>query len=409
MWDTIWFNGTIATLRAGSTPYGLIANGAIAAVGGRIAWVGPASELSQDPAELAREAVDLEGALVTPGLIDCHTHLVYGGNRAREFEMRLDGASYEEIARAGGGIVSSVKATRAASAQELYDSAARRLSTLMANGVTTIEIKSGYGLDTETEIKMLRVARMLGENHPIRVVTSFLGAHALPKEFAGKRREYIDLVCTEMLPAVHELGLADAVDGFCENIAFSTAEIEQVFKAAAKLGMAVKLHAEQLSDQKGAVLAARYRALSADHLEYLGRDGVEAMAKAGMVAVLLPGAFYCLKETQKPPVGLLRESGVPIAIATDANPGSSPVLSLTLILNMACTLFGLTVEEAMTGTTRHAAQALGLESEIGRLEPGLAADLAIWDVSEIAELAYAIGARPLRQRIFAGTSANIEH
>jgi imidazolonepropionase len=324
----LWHNGAIATLNPGGNPYGLIERGAVAANNGAIVWVGPAAELDGEPRGLARRVIDLENRLMTPGLVDCHSHLVYGGNRAREFEMRLDGATYEEIARAGGGIVSTVAATREASEHELFATAERRLLTLMAEGVTTIEIKSGYGLETETELKMLKVARRLGETHDIRVKTSFLGAHALPPEFAEDRQAYIDLVANEMLPKAHDQNLADAVDGFCENIAFSAAEMETVFKAAQKLGLPVKLHAEQLSDQKGTIMAAGYGALSADHLEYLGADGVEAMARAGMVAVLLPGAFYCIKETQTPPVDLLRQHDVPIAIATDANPGSSPVLSL---------------------------------------------------------------------------------
>jgi imidazolonepropionase len=349
------------------------------------------------PDELARRAADvydLDGRWVTPGLIDCHTHLVYGGSRAAEFEQRLEGASYQELLAAGGGILSTVRATRAATEDELVAAAERRLAALRRDGVTTVEIKSGYGLDTATELKMLRVARRLAEGRNVDVLATFLGAHALPPEFAGRRSEYIDLVCGEMLPAVAAAGLADAVDGFCEGIAFTPGEIARVFDRAREFGLPVKLHADQLSDLGGAALAARYRALSADHLECASAQGIEAMAKIGTVAVLLPGAFYFLGETRVPPVAALREAGVPMAIASDCNPGSSPVQSLLLMLSMACRFFGLTPHEALAGVTRNAARALGLTEDRGTLETGRRADLAIWDIDSPVDLAYAIGARP---------------
>ncbi|MCK5273365.1 MAG: imidazolonepropionase, partial [Alphaproteobacteria bacterium] len=334
--------------------------------------------------------------------IDCHTHLVHGGDRAREFEMRLEGASYEEIARAGGGIVSTVKATRAADEATLLDSAAKRLAALTREGITAIEIKSGYGLDLETELKQLRVARRLGEQAGVTVRTTFLGAHALPAEFEGRADDYIDFVCAESLPAAAEAGLADAVDAFCESIAFSPAQTERVFRRAAELDLPVKLHADQLSDLDGAALAARHGALSADHLEYTGEAGVKAMAAAGTVAVLLPGAFYTLREVQLPPIDLFRRHGVPIAIATDSNPGSSPATSILLMLNMACTLFRMTPEEALAGVTRNAARALGMQATNGVLARGKAADFCIWNIAEPAELAYRIGFNPLDRRVRAG-------
>ena len=360
---------------------------------------GPQSELPSDLS--GHEAHDLAGRLVTPALIDCHTHLVHGGDRAKEFEMRLNGASYEEVARAGGGILSTVRATRAASPQELCDTALARLDALIGEGVTTLEVKSGYGLDIDTELTMLRVARQLGRERAVRIRTSFLGAHALPPEFANRPGDYIDQVCLPALAAAHAEGLVDAVDGFCEGIAFQPAEIARVFDAARAMGLPVKLHAEQLSNLGGARLAASYGALSADHLEYLDDDGVAALGEAGSVAVLLPGAFYTLRETQMPPVAQLRDAGVPIALATDANPGSSPMTSLLLAMNMGCTLFRLTPAEALTAVTRHAAQALGLK-DCGRIAPGLRADMAIWDVAHPAELAYRIGFNPLYRRIFEG-------
>jgi imidazolonepropionase len=382
-------------------PYGAIENGAIAVAGERIHWVGPQSSLPADiPAAVRVHSAG--GRWVTPGLIDCHTHLVYGGDRAREFEQRLSGVSYEEIARQGGGIVSTVTATRAASEDELVASARRRLAALTAEGVTTIEIKSGYGLDGDTELKMLRAARRLGEGGGVDVVTSFLGAHALPAEYAGRGDDYIDFVCAEVMPRVAELGLADAVDAFCEGIGFSVAQTERVFEKARSLGLPVKLHAEQLSDLGGTALAARFGALSADHLEYVSESSIEAMAESGTVAVLLPGAFYFLRETRKPPVDVFRRHRVPIAIATDSNPGSSPVGSMLLMLNMACTLFQMTPEEALTGATRHAGAALGKGDKIGTLQAGMQADFVLWDIDHPAELAYRIGFNPCYRVIKAG-------
>ena len=407
-WDALWTNVHLATMTGNGVAYGAIEDGALAVADGRIAWVGREADLPGAPDRLALALHDGGGAWMTPGLIDCHTHLVYGGNRAGEFEKRLQGVSYEDIARAGGGIRATVAATRAASPQDLLAAAAGRIAALAADGVTTVEIKSGYGLDTETEIKMLRVARRLGSRLPVGVRTSFLGAHALPADYADRRSAYVDLVCNEMLPAAVEEDLADAVDAFCEGIGFSPEETAQVFDAAARHGLPVKLHADQLSDLGGAALAARYNALSADHLECTNENGVAAMAAAGTVAVLLPGAFYFLGETRKPPVDLFRRHGVPMAVASDCNPGSSPVTSLLLMLNMACTLFGLTPEEALAGVTRQAALALGLADEVGTLQPGLAADLAVWTIDSPAELAYGIGARPLATRIVAGRLAPLQ-
>nr|WP_239027492.1 imidazolonepropionase [Ramlibacter algicola] len=372
-------------------PYGLIDQACIAVEGGTIAWVGPHAEL---PEAWRRGAIehDVGGALITPGLIDCHTHLVWGGDRAREFELRLQGASYEDIARAGGGIVSTVKATREASEDELLAQARRRLRALMQDGVTTVEIKSGYGLSEEAEAKCLRVARRLGQAEGVSVRTTFLGAHALPPEYAGHSDAYIDEV-VRMLPALHGAGLVDAVDAFCERIGFSVEQTRRVFDAAKALGLPVKLHAEQLSDSAGTQLAASYRALSCDHLEWLSEDGARAMARSGTVAVLLPGAFYFLRDTRVPPIELLRRHGVPMAVSTDCNPGTSPCTSLLLMLNMACTLFRLTPEEALAGATRHAAQALGLDDR-GVLSTGRCADFVVWDVKHPAELSYAFGASP---------------
>ncbi|MFK8033816.1 MAG: imidazolonepropionase [Hyphomicrobiales bacterium] len=379
--------------------YGLLEHGAIAVLDEEIVWVGADNAIPD--AFLESQQKDLQGRLVTPALIDCHTHIVHGGNRAREFEMRLEGASYEEVARAGGGIVSTVKATRETSEEDLLESSLKRTDILIAEGVSTIEIKSGYGLDIDTELKILRVARKLANMRPINVRTSFLGAHAVPAEFKGRADEYIDEICIPALNAANDAGLVDAVDGFCEGIAFSTAQIERVFKRAQELDLPVKLHAEQLSNLGGAKLAAKFGALSADHLEYLTEDGVAAMADAGTIAVVLPGAFYTLRETQAPPIDLLRSHGVPIAIATDSNPGSSPLTSLLLTMNMACTLFRLTPEEALAGVTRHAAKALGLPNA-GTIEVGQIANLAVWDVQHPSELAYRIGFNPLYQRIFGG-------
>jgi imidazolonepropionase len=386
MWDKLWLDVNLATMREGDVPYGAIENAALAVEDGRIAWLGPMAELNGS----ANEQVPCGGRWMTPGLVDCHTHIVFGGQRWKEFALRLEGSTYEEIARAGGGIVSTVEATRAASEDELFASAARRLKSFIAEGVTTVEIKSGYGLETETEIKMLRVARRLGRELPVDVRTTFLGAHALPREFAGRQSEYIDLVCNEMIPRVAAEGLADAVDAFCEGIAFTPEETARVFETAAAHGLRVKLHADQLSDLGGAALAARYRALSADHLECTDEAGVRALAEAGTVAVVLPGANYFLRETRQPPIALLREHAVPIAIASNCNPGSSPALSLQLMLSMACTLFRLTPEEALAGITRNAAKALGLDDR-GVLEIGKRGDLALWEIDHPAELAYWIG------------------
>ena len=394
-WDCLWVNARLATMTTGNAEYGMLENGAIAVTGDRISWVGPMEELPIDAHITTPELIDARRCCITPGLIDCHTHLVYGGNRAREFELRLKGATYQELQQAGGGILSTVNATRNASVTELLIAAKKRAAALKREGVTTIEIKSGYGLNVETELKMLRVARLLGDDDPqLDVKTTFLGAHALPPEYASDRAAYVRLVADKMLPQVSRENLADAVDGFCETIAFSPEEIEPIFDRAKDLGMDIKLHADQLSDLNGAALAARYQALSADHLEYTTEAGVAALARSGVVAVLLPGAFYILKETRKPAVELLRDYQVPIAIATDANPGSSPVLSLLLILNMACTLFSLTIEEALAGVTRNAARALGLHDDRGTLESGKRADFVVWDIEHPAELAYMVGSNP---------------
>jgi imidazolonepropionase len=385
-WDSLWRNAHLATMA--DEGLGVVEDGAIAVAHGRIAWVGPVAALPQGE---AAETHDLDGAWITPGLIDCHTHLVFGGDRAAEFELRLQGVPYAEIARRGGGIRSTVTATRAASEEELLVTARRRLRQLQTGGVTTVEIKSGYGLDVASECRMLRVARALGQEPGVAVVTSFLGAHALPPEYATDRQGYVDLVRGPMIEAVASGGLADAVDGFCEGIAFSPDEMALVFQAARARGLKLKLHADQLSDLGGAALAARFGALSADHLEYTSEAGVRAMAEAGTVAVLLPGAFYVLRERRKPPVELFRAHGVPLAVATDANPGSSPLLSPLLTLNMACILFGLTPIEALRGMTVNGARALGLAADRGTLEPGKRADLAVWRVGRPAELCYWLG------------------
>lgn len=388
-----------ATMCENQDAYGMIENAAIAITEGVIAWVGPVAELPTAFASLPRESFD--GRTVTPGLIDCHTHIVHGGDRSVEFEMRLKGASYEELARAGGGIVSTVTATRSASEDTLLRDALRRVDALIAEGVTSIEIKSGYGLETDTELRMLRVARSIAKNRQIRVKTTFLGAHATPAEYTGQDDNYIDEVCIPTLRAAHAEGLVDVVDGFCEGIAFNPSQIARVFDVARELGLPVKLHAEQLSNSGGAKLAASYGALSADHIEYLDEDGVKAMVDAGTIAVILPGAFYTLRETQAPPIDLLRKHGVPMALATDINPGSSPLHSLLLALNMGCTLFRLTPEEALRGVTINAALALGL-SDTGLIKKGMRADLVVWDVKHPAELAYRIGFNPLHSRIFGG-------
>ena len=397
----LWTHCRAATMQADADqPYGLVEDAAIVVDGDRLAWVGPMAELAPAWRERSAAEHDCGGRLITPGLIDCHTHLLYGGDRAHEFELRLGGASYEEIARAGGGIASTVLATRAATEAELVVQSLPRLRALMSEGVTTVEIKSGYGLSLEHERKCLHAARSLGQREAVEVRTTFLGAHALPPEFAGRADDYIEEVL-RMLPLLHEEGLVDAVDAFCERIAFSPAQTERVFEAAQRLGLPVKLHAEQLSDSGGAALAAKYGALSCDHLEWLGEEGAAAMAQSGSVAVLLPGAFYFLRETRLPPVALLREQGVPMAISTDCNPGSSPCTSLLLMLNMACTLFRLTPEEALAGVTRNAAKALGLQDR-GTLVAGTRADFVVWDVRRPAQLAYAMGFNPHVQTVFAG-------
>ncbi|SHM67741.1 imidazolonepropionase [Roseibium suaedae] len=392
-------NAKLATMVPGGEAYGLRPGGALVVKGETIAWIGKETDLPEAYTGLPKR--DLQGALVTPALIDCHTHIVYGGNRAREFEMRLEGATYEEIARAGGGIVSSVKATRQASVDQLLEVSLPRVDTLIWEGVTALEIKSGYGLSIESELNMLRAARRIGQLRPIRVKTSFLAAHAEPPEYKGEPDRYIDEVCLPALEQAHAEGLVDAVDGFCEGIAFSPEQIARVFDRAKALGLPVKLHAEQLSNLGGAALAASYGALSADHLEHLDEAGVKAMAAAGTVAVMLPGAYYMLRETKAPPVALLRQHGVPMALATDCNPGTSPVNSLLFTLNMGCTLFRMTPEEALAGATRNAAQALGL-TDCGTLEVGKRADLAVWGIEHPAELSYRVGFNPLISRYFGG-------
>lgn len=396
--DKVWLDARLVTLKPAEVGLGIIENGAIATKDGRIAFAGVSSELPGNWS--SRETVRLDGRWITPGLIDCHTHLVYGGSRAHEFELRLAGASYEDIARAGGGILSTVKATRAASEDDLIKASLPRLDHLIAEGVTTIEIKSGYGLDRDSEFRALRAARRLARERPIDVATTFLGAHALPPEFTDRDR-YIEHVC-DIIPAIARDHLADAVDAFCEGIAFSPEQTARVFKAANAAGLAVKLHADQLSNLHGARLAAEYGALSADHLEYTDEDGAIAMAKVGTTAVLLPGAFYMLREKQMPPLDAFRRHGVKIAVATDCNPGTSPLTSLLLTMNMGATLFRLTVDELIAGVTREAARALGRLREVGTLETGKWCDLAIWDVERPAELVYRIGFNPLFQRVWRG-------
>ena len=392
----------LATMVPGGAPFGAVENGAVLVKDGRIVWAGSRAEAPVDkPVETHR----LDGRWVTPGLIDCHTHLVFGGDRSGEFEQRLNGVSYEEIARAGGGIVSTMTATRAASGAALYASALTRLAGLKATGVTTVEIKSGYGLDRDSELKMLRVARRIGREAGVRVRTSYLGLHAVPPEHRADRAAYVDKAVDDILPAAHAEGLVDAVDAYCEPIAFSVGEVGRLFDKARALGLPVKLHADQLSDGGGAALAATYRALSADHVEHTTEAGVRAMAEAGVVAVLLPGAFLMLRETQLPPVDLLRRHGVEMAVATDCNPGTSPVASMTAALNLACVQFRLTPEEALAGATRVAAKALGLSGDIGSIEAGKAADLAVWDVERPAELCYWLGKPLLHRRYLAGVVA----
>lgn len=397
--DRIWRGARLATLASDRDALGIIENGIIAARNGRIVYAGDAVDA---PALEAEETISLDGRWITPGLVDCHTHLVFGGNRSHEFELRLAGASYEEIARAGGGIVSTMRATRAASEAELVASALPRLDTLIAEGVTTIEIKSGYGLATDAEVRSLRAARALEQQRPISVSTTFLGAHALPPEANGDKDAYIDQVCHEMLPAVAREGLADSVDVFCEGIAFSPEQTARVFEAAKSHGIPVRAHVDQLSNLHGAALAARFNALSADHLEYTDEDGAAAMAKAGTVAVLLPGAFYFIRETQRPPIDLFRRHGTRMAVATDCNPGTSPLTSLLLAMNMGATLFRLTVDECIAGVTREAARALGRLDQIGTLESGKFCNLAIWDIERPADLVYRMGFNPLHARVWRG-------
>jgi imidazolonepropionase len=394
--DTVWTGARLATMAPAGL--GLVERGAVAASGGRIVYAGPADAM---PGLDAAERIDCEGRWITPGLIDCHTHLVYAGSRAREFEQRLAGASYEDVAKAGGGIVASVRATREASEAALMAASLPRLDALLAEGVTTVEVKSGYGLTTESELRQLAAARALAAHRDVAIVTTFLGAHALPPEAGGDKDAYIDLVCDAMIPAVAAAGLADAVDGFCEGIAFSPAQIGRVFAAARRHGLPVKLHADQLSNLHGAKLAAEAGALSADHLEYTDEEGAAAMARAGTVAVLLPGAFYFIRETRVPPLDLFRRHGVPIALATDCNPGTSPLTSLLLTMNMAATLFRMTIDECLLAVTRHAAAALG-RPDIGVLAPGACCDLAIWDIERPADLVYRIGFNPLHRRVRRG-------
>ena len=402
--DTLWSNARLATMAPERLGLGTIEDGCVAALDGRIVFVGAATDL---PSTDAVDRIDCGGRWITPGLVDCHTHLIFGGHRANEFAMRLQGATYEEISRAGGGIAASMKATRAASEAELVASGLKRLDHLIAEGVTTIEIKSGYGLDLETEIRSLRAARQLGHARAVSVATSFLGAHALPPEANGDKDAYIERVCNEMLPAIAALKLVDAVDAFCEGIAFSPEQTARVFATAKSFGLPVKLHADQLSNLHGARLAAEHGALSADHLEHTDEDGVVALTRAGTVAVVLPGAYYALRETQAPPIALFRKHGTHLALATDSNPGTSPLTSLLPAMNMAATLFRLTVDECLIGVTREAARALGKLGDIGTLEPGKFCDLAIWDIEQPAELVYRIGFNPLHARVWHGRSAAI--
>ena len=400
MFDTVWTNARLATLAQERPGLGVIDDGAVAAADGRIAYVGTMRDL---PASPSARRINCEGRWITPGLVDCHTHLIWGGNRLRDFELRLGGATYAEIAEAGGGIVSTMSATRNASEAELISGALPRLDALIAEGATTVEVKSGYGLDLTTEARMLHAARRLGRERAVAIVTSYLGAHALPPEFRGDKDGYIAFVCDDALPKIAHAGLADAVDAFCESYAFSPEQVARVFAAARRSGLPVKLHADQHSNIGGAKLAAAHRALSADHLEHADEQGAAAMAAAGTVAVLLPGAYYFLRETQPPPVELLRRHGTRIALASDCNPGSSPLTSLLLAMNMGATLFRLSVEEAVAGVTREAARALGRLDEIGTLEVGKQCDLAIWSIEQPAELVYRIGFNPLHARVWKGT------
>lgn len=398
-WDLLLTDMRIATLRDAAADYGVIENGALAIADGKIAWLGP---LSERPANDAHETRSLDNRWITPALIDCHTHLIFGGDRAAEYEQRLAGVSYEQIAAQGGGILATVNATRAAAEDELHESALRRVRQLAASGVATLEIKSGYGLDVRNELKMLAIARDLGETSGLCVQTTLLAAHTIPPEFRGKADDYISLICEEMLPVVAERKLADAVDAYCESIAFDAPQIAKLFRAATNVGLRVKLHADQLSDGGGAELAAHFDALSADHLEYTSAAGVRAMAKAGTTAVLLPGAFLTLAETQKPPIDALRANGIPIALATDCNPGTSPLCSIPDAMALGSRLFGLTPAECLAGVTREAARALGLEEDRGTLEPGKRADIAIWDIDHPRDLIYWMGVNPLSELLVGG-------
>ena len=398
-WDLLLLDARIASLRGDAPGYGVIEDGALAVIDGEIAWVGPASER---PGHAAQETRSLGNRWITPALIDCHTHLIFGGDRAEEYEQRLAGVSYEEIAAQGGGILATVTATRSAEIDDLYDAALRRIRRLAASGVATLEIKSGYGLDVSNELKMLAIARNLGETSGISIQTTLLAAHTVPPEFAGKADDYIDLICEEMLPELAERQLADAVDAYCESIAFDAPQVAKLFRAATQAGLPVKLHADQLSDGGGAELAAHFKALSADHLEFTSTAGVRAMAQAGTTAVLLPGAFLTLGESQQPPVDALRADGVPIALATDCNPGTSPLCSIPYAMALGSRLFGLTPEECLAGVTREAARALGLADDRGTLEVGKRADIAIWDVDHPRDLAYWMGVNPLNDLLVGG-------
>ena len=403
MWDRLWINANLATMVADApTPYGVIRQAALASEDGRISWLGPTSSLPDSPQVLARRVEDVAGGWLLPGFIDCHTHLIFGGNRAGEFEKRLSGVSYEQIAADGGGIISTVRATSGSSIKQLVAASLWRLQALQAGGVTTVEIKSGYGLEPAAEIRMLEAAEALSKMSPVRIQKTFLGLHALPPAYEDRRDDYVSEVCEVTLPQVVERGLANAVDAFCEGIAFKPAEVRRFFAAAAESGLPVKLHADQLSDSGGAILAAEFQALSADHLEYISDDGIRAMARSGSVAVLLPGAYYSLNECRMPPVQALRDHGIAMAVGSDLNPGTSPLCSPTLAMNMACTLFGLTPVEAIAGMTVNAARALGLENEIGTLAPGKASDLALWRVGEPAEICYWIGLRGPERLYIAG-------
>jgi len=403
-WDLLLTDARIATMQRGAADYGTIEDGAIAIADGSVAWLGPRAELPEKGVKRTRS---LAGQWITPALIDCHTHLVFGGDRSAEFEQRLQGMSYEDIARSGGGILSTVGATREASADELFESASNRLHLLAADGVATVEIKSGYGLDVDNELKMLDVARRLGESSELTVCTTLLAAHAVPPEFTNDPDAYVDLICERLIPIAAEQKLADAVDAYCEEFAFDAKQIAKVFSCAQSCGLPVKLHADQLSDGNGAALAAQFKALSADHLEYTSEHGVEALGKAGIAAVLLPGAYLTLNETQPPPVEALRRNSVPIAIATDCNPGTSPLCSVREAMALACRLFGLTPEECLAGATREAALALGLDADRGTLEQGMRADIAIWDIGHPRELSYWLGIRPLAGLLIAGQDVNL--